>query len=117
DRADTDAAREARVEGREAPQQGAVEAAEDLHVRPAARAGARDDIGVAVAVDVAGGHVDAPGEARIVGQEGPEDGQRRAVEDLDLGAATGAGAVMISSQPSRSTSPTATRTPPVKLGA
>ena len=43
-----------------------VGAAEDLDVRPAAGAGPGNDVGLAVAVDVADGHVDAAGEGRCV---------------------------------------------------
>src|SRR5205085_4497752 len=48
------------LDGRHGP--GAVER---LDVRPAALAGAGDDVGVAVAVDVADGHVDAAAEALV----------------------------------------------------
>src|SRR5262249_61086199 len=89
---DVDAAGEAGVVGEETLQQRAVLAAEDLDVRRDARPGAGDDVGGAVAVDVAGGHEHAAGERPVVGEETPDQGAGEAVEDLDVRAAGGAGA-------------------------
>ncbi len=73
-RADADAAAEAAAVGEEVRQQvGRIRAAEDPHVRAAAGAGAGDDVGPAIAVEVARRHVDAAGEA-AVGLEGRQFG-------------------------------------------
>src|SRR5205807_41239 len=60
---------EADVVGVEAPQDGVGGAVEDLDVRPRARAGADDDVGAAIAVDVAGRHGDRADEGRVESQE------------------------------------------------
>src|SRR5207253_2623409 len=65
--------------------------AEDLDVRPAAGPGAGDHLGPAVAVGVAGGDVDAAGEARVVGEPARHELAGGAVEDLDVRPAAGAG--------------------------
>src|SRR5205807_2416249 len=66
---DVDPAGEARVVGEEAHEERTVGAAEDLDVRASPGPGAGDDVGDAVAVDVADGHPHAAGEGRIVGHE------------------------------------------------
>src|SRR5204862_6308688 len=83
---------EARVVGEETRQQRKVLAAEDLDVRAAAGAGPGDDVGEAVAVDVAHGHVDAAAEAGVVGEEGADEGAGLAVDDLEVRPAAGPGA-------------------------
>src|SRR5262249_21857399 len=65
---DVDAAGEGRGVGQEAGDRCRIDAAERLHVRSAAGAGAGDDVGVLVAVDVADGDVDAAAEALVVGE-------------------------------------------------
>ena len=66
----------------------------DADVGAAAGAGAGDDVGAAVAVDVAGGDADAAGEAGGVGEEARRSARCRlgAAEDLDMRPAAGAGA-------------------------
>src|SRR5207249_8993501 len=66
---DEDAAEEVGVEREGASQGRNVGAAERLQVRPAVWPGAGENVGPAVAVDVAGGHVHAAGEARRVREE------------------------------------------------
>src|SRR5438105_1051103 len=90
--ADVDAAGERRVEGEETLQGGVVGAAELLHVRAAAGAGPGDDLGLAVAVHVAGRHAHAAGEVGAVGEEVGERLAVGAVEDLDLREAPRPGA-------------------------
>src|SRR5207248_10583474 len=68
-----------------------VGAAEDGDVRPAAGAGPGDHVGLAVAVHVAGGHVDAGGKARVVGKKTLERGAGLAADDEDVGPAAGPG--------------------------
>src|SRR5262249_42757717 len=76
----------------EALEQGPVLAAEDFHVGSAAGACPGDDVGEAVAVDVAGGHVDAALEVRIVREEtGEQVVDVGRVEDLDVRTAARAG--------------------------
>src|SRR5436190_759210 len=60
-RGHADAAGEVDVVGEEAHEPAAVLAAEHGHVRSAASVGAAADVGEAVAIDVAGGHIDAAG--------------------------------------------------------
>ncbi len=83
-------------EGEEAGQQGAVGdlavgldlvqfgAVDDLDVRAAAGAGADDDVGAAVAVDVVGGDGDAAAEAGVEGEEAGQQAVVAAVEHLDV---------------------------------
>src|SRR5262249_44054152 len=66
--------------------------AEDLHVRATTRAGAGDDVGLAVAVDVAGCHRHAAVEVDVVGHEAHQQRPVLAAEDLDLRPTPGAGA-------------------------
>src|SRR5207247_80250 len=91
-----DAAPEVRLVNEVVEQQRAVLTVEDLHVRAAALAGADDQVAAAVAVHVAAGHVDAPGEG---GVERHDAGDRTvdqlaggAAENLDMWAAARAGA-------------------------
>src|SRR5207302_4016730 len=74
----------------------AILAAEDIHVRAAAGVGADDNVGEAVAVDVARSHVDAAAERGVKGHEiADRPGElvaRRAVEDADVGTAARPGA-------------------------
>src|SRR5260370_1016642 len=70
--ADEDAAAEVRVEGEEVFEARQVGAAENAHLRQRARAGPCDDIGPAVAVDVAGADAHAAGERRQEGEEAPQ---------------------------------------------
>src|SRR5207302_10317194 len=58
-----------------------LRAIDDPHLRPA-RGHAGDDVGAAIAVDVAGGHGDAARESRPVRLKGPEP----AAGDLQLAA-------------------------------
>src|SRR5205814_2072185 len=58
----------------------------------AAGPGDGDDIGEAVAVDVAGRHANAAQETRVVGQEVKHQRVRLRIVNLDVGAAAGAGA-------------------------
>src|SRR5947209_2842211 len=58
-----DALEEGRAEGEEVGDQAAGLAVEDLNLWTRTRVGAHDDVGEAVAVDVAGRHEDAAGEA------------------------------------------------------
>src|SRR5262249_348183 len=81
---DVDAAGVADAVGPEAPQQGAVLAAEHLDHRRAGRL-ADDEIGEAVAVEVAGGHADAAGLAREGGEVVQDGVGVEAAEDLDPG--------------------------------
>ncbi len=92
-------------------------AIEDAHVRAAPVARAGDQVGIAIAVDVAGRHEDAAGKLPVVGVEARQRPFNRlplGIEDAHVRAATGtrAGNDVISNI-SPSTSATATRTPPV----
>src|SRR5690606_8699125 len=89
---DENAAGETRVVCEEGAQDRARVAAEDLHVRPGAGPGARDDVGTPVAVHVARGHGDAAAERRVVGEEGGGFGPGRATEYLHVRTAARAGA-------------------------
>src|SRR6185312_2694802 len=84
-RADIDAAAEGRVEGEELVDGGRGSSGEDVHLRPAADAGAGNDFVLAVAIEVGGDHRDAEDAIR----EGEEADQSAAggVEHLDVGAA------------------------------
>src|SRR5262249_16077918 len=64
-----DATGKASVEGEEPVDEFAVEAAVNFDVGSAARSGADDDVGLAVAVHVSGGHVNAAPEPGVVGEE------------------------------------------------
>src|SRR5262249_35180680 len=70
---DVAAAGKIRVEGHEVSQRGAVLAAEDDDVRPAAGAGGADDVREAVVVHVADGHAHATGEVWVVGEKPGEE--------------------------------------------
>src|SRR5207247_306068 len=83
-RTDADAARKADVVREEAGQYSGVGAAEHGHVRAAARARAGDEVGVAVAVHVAGRHVAAAGKVRVVGEELADQVSGLAVVDVDV---------------------------------
>ena len=85
-----DATGGAEVEGQEAVFELVVRPGEDFDVGIADR-GSGDNVGFAVAVHVADGHVDAAGEFRIVGEERSEFLERSAVERLNVRAATGPG--------------------------
>src|SRR5439155_1717624 len=101
---DANAASEAGVEGEEAPQQGGVGdlavgleltqlgAIDELDVRAAAGAGADDDVGPPVVVDVVRTDGDAAGEAGVEGEEAAQQAVVAAVEHLDVGAAARSGA-------------------------
>src|SRR5262249_52320779 len=72
------------VAGEEVVQFGVAAAVEDAHARRPARGGAGDDVGLAVAVDVAGRHAHAAG----VGLgDAEQQGAIDAAEDLDGAAA------------------------------
>src|SRR5207244_230224 len=58
----------------------------------AAGAGARDDVGLAVAVEVRGRHVDPGSKTGIVSKEAGEPAAVFAAENADVGTAAGAGA-------------------------
>src|SRR5207253_7980784 len=68
-----------------------IAAAENSHVWTPALAGSRDDVGEAVAIDVAGGNTDAAAEIQIVGEEAGEQSAAGAGKDLDVRSAAGAG--------------------------
>ena len=74
---------------------GSGTAVEDLDQGAAPRIGPHDDIGMTVAVDIAGGHEDAIDLARTIGGEGAERAGEQlaglAVKDVDERAAAGAG--------------------------
>src|SRR5262249_55724389 len=88
---DVDAASKEGVKGEELGEDSLGAGVEHLDVRAAQLAGARDDVGLAVAVDVAGRHADAAAEVRLVGEVLADDGAV-GVEDADVRAAAGAGA-------------------------
>src|SRR5207248_5459152 len=81
---DADAAGEMDVAGHEVHQHRVVFAAEGDDVGAAALVGADDDVGEAVAVEVAGRHVLAAGEARVVGEELADQVAGAAVVDVDV---------------------------------
>src|SRR5262249_51066776 len=72
--------------GVETAQHGQIGPTEDHDVRVGARARPGDDVGVAVAIDVAGRHGNAAEEARGVGEEAGDLRPGDAVEDLDVRA-------------------------------
>src|SRR5207247_657882 len=78
---------ETHVIGEEVKEWRVVRAAEDDDVRSAPRVGADDDVGEAVAIDVAGGDERAPGEVGIIGEELADQLARPAVVDVDVGSA------------------------------
>src|SRR5262249_43528506 len=80
-----------RAEGEEVAQHGAGVAVEGPDVGGAAGAGRGDDVGHAVAVDIANRYAHAASEAWVVGQEIELEGHRRAVVDLDFGRTAGIG--------------------------
>src|SRR5262249_11493170 len=65
----------------------AAAAIEHLHVRATARARPHDDVGPAVAVDVARGHVHAAGEARVEGVDAQDEAAVPPADDLHVRAA------------------------------
>src|SRR5262249_24542651 len=67
--ADEDAAEERAVEGEETGVAGRARPAEGADVRPAARPGPGNDLGLAVAVRVRSGDGDAAAEGGVVGEE------------------------------------------------
>ncbi len=84
-------------------------------VRAAARAGAGDDVGAPVAVDVARRDVHAAGKRRVVGEEAGELASGPApLNTRTCGPPPGPAPVMMSARPSPLTSPAATCTPPAK---
>src|SRR5262249_21065789 len=87
---DVDAEGEARVVGEEVADQGPGLAVEDLDAGAAAGAGADEDVGDAVVVNVAHGDADAAGEAGVEGEEAIQELAGGAV-DVDLRPAGGAG--------------------------
>src|SRR5205814_1772500 len=90
-RGDGDAAGEALIVGEVLLQEGAVLAAENADLGPAAGAGAADHVVETVAVDVAGRDVDAAREAGIEGEEIVEGGKILAADDADARPTAGAG--------------------------
>src|SRR5207253_8948203 len=80
------------AKGGEVLQQRAVRAAESEHVGAAAHAGTGDDVGPAVAVDVAAAHADAAREGGIVREEVVQGAAILAAEDIHVRAAAGVGA-------------------------
>ncbi len=84
---DLHAARERGVVGEEAAELGEGRAVPEPDVRTAARARASDDVGQAIAVDVARGDVDAAGKERGVGEEAADLMEVRAAPDADVRAA------------------------------
>src|SRR5205814_5540814 len=91
-RGDVGAAGEVGVEGEELLHQGAGAAVVDVDVRSAARPRGRQDIGEAVAVDVAGRHADAAGVVDVVGHEVEQHVVAVAVKGHDVRTAAGVGA-------------------------
>src|SRR5262249_17030963 len=89
---DAAAAGEVGGEGEQAGDPVAVCSAGDLYVRPAAGRGGGDVVSLAVAVHVAGRHLDAAAEGGVVGVEALENGAVLAAERLDVRPAAGAGA-------------------------
>src|SRR5438876_957487 len=83
---DVETAGEARVVGEETLEHLRLAILElvDGDVGSAAAAGPGDDLGLAVAVGVAGAHADAAGEGGVVGEEAQEPGQVLAAEDGDI---------------------------------
>src|SRR5262249_13249022 len=86
---DVDAAGVVQRPGRETVEQGQVGAAEDLDVGAAAGPGAGDDVGDAVAVDVADRHPPLAGEARVVGGDPPQEHEVAGPEEADDRAGRG----------------------------
>src|SRR5262249_9638446 len=86
------AAAEVRPVGVEAGQFHPGDDAEDLDVRVGPRPRPGDDVGDAVAVEVAGRHPHPAGEPRVVGHEADERGQVPAAEGLDVRPAADVGA-------------------------
>src|SRR5262249_29207414 len=84
------AAAEGGAEGEEVAEELSRGSAEDAHLRQAARVGATDDVGPAIAVDVAGGHVRAAREQRREREEVAEHREGLAVEDAHLRRRAGA---------------------------
>src|SRR5205823_6056055 len=68
-----------RIVGEEADQCDA-RGGEGSHLGPATHAGASDDLGLAVTVDVAAGHGHAAAEVRIVGEEVGDGGEAAAAD-------------------------------------
>ena len=88
---DAHAAGELRRQREKALQLGLGRSVEDDDLRAATGAGTDDDVGLAVAVHVAGRQEQATGEGRREGIEGGQQAEALAVEDGDLGAAAGSG--------------------------
>ena len=88
-RGDVDPAHEGRVVGEEAADLRERRAVPHPHVRSAPEPRAGDDVGEAVAVDVARGHVHAAGECRVVGEEAADWREGHAVPDPDVRSAAG----------------------------
>src|SRR6516162_8247718 len=86
---DVDAAGEARGVSVVTGEHLAGERVERLDVRPAAGAGAGDDIGLAATGEVPGRDADAAGEIGGVGEEAGDELAVGPVEDLDVRAAAG----------------------------
>ncbi len=86
------AAGEGRGRGVEAGELEAVPAAGDGDLRSTAGIGPHDDIGVAVAIDVAGRHPDTAGQLGGQGLKVHDALEGLAVEDGDFGPTAGAGA-------------------------
>ena len=80
------------VDAEEVGDLGEAVAVEDADARAAALVGRDDEVGLAVAVDVAGRDVDATGEGRLEGIDRKEHGVRNTVEDFDVRRPAGAGA-------------------------
>ena len=89
---DVNAPAEAGVKRVKALEDAFVGAGEDLDVGAAARAGASDDVGFAVAVDIPTGHFHAAVECRSVGKKLSQDRSVGAGEDLYVRPAAGTGA-------------------------
>ena len=69
-----------------------IGARKDLHVRTAALAGASDDVGEAIGIDISGTDENAAGEVGSVREEAAEQGEIESAEDLDMRSAAGASA-------------------------
>src|SRR5262249_37886761 len=89
---DADATAEVRVVCEERHEQPAAVTAKHLDVRAATLAGPGDDVGTAVAMEVAGGYVPAAAESRGVGEESEQSPPAGSAECPDVRAAAVAGA-------------------------
>ena len=105
-------AAEVRVEREEAGDLGPGRPVEHLHVRRPAQVGPGDQVAPPVAGHVPGRHRHPAPKGRVVGEEADRSTVRLSSNTLTCGAAAGPAPVMMSADPSPSTSPAATNTRP-----